>query len=243
MTERNWLLEVDRLEVAYGPIRALRGCSLRVAAGETVVVVGANGAGKTTLLRAISNVLPHTAGEVRFDNRSTRGVRTDLLTRQGLLHVPEGRGVIARLTVEDNLRLAYDRQAPTEPFAEACARVFVRFPRLQERLAQSAGSLSGGEQQMLALARALINPPPMLLVDEPSLGLSPAMVREVFRVLREFKANGVTLLLVEQNVRQALGIADRAYVLRHGEIVNESSGSALLADPDMLGYYLGSRAA
>ena len=234
------ILEIDALEVSYGPIRALRGCSLAVAAGETVVVVGANGAGKTTLLRAISNVLPHAAGEVRFAGQPTRGQRADQLARAGLLQVPEGRGIIARLTVAENLQLAWAMRPGDSTFAQACLPVFERFPRLQERLNQRAGSMSGGEQQMLALARAIICPPRVLLVDEPSLGLSPVMVSEVFSVLRAFRAAGVTILLVEQNVRQALGIADRAYVLRQGSIVAEGSGSSMLADPAMLRYYLGS---
>ncbi len=234
------ILAVDMLEVAYGPIRALRGCSLTVSAGETVAVVGANGAGKTTLLRAISNVLPHTGGEVRFDGTTTRGRRADQLALAGLLQVPEGRGIIGRLSVAENLQLAWALRPDEGGFEAASRRVFARFPRLQERLSQRAGSMSGGEQQMLALARAIISPPRVLLVDEPSLGLSPVMVSEVFSVLKAFRESGVTILLVEQNVRQALAIADRAYVLRQGTIVAEGSGQTLLSDPAMLRYYLGS---
>jgi branched-chain amino acid transport system ATP-binding protein len=155
------------------------------------------------------------------------------------LQVPEGRGIIGRLTVAENLQLAWALRPDQESFEAACRRVFARFPRLQERLSQRAGSMSGGEQQMLALARAIISPPRVLLVDEPSLGLSPVMVSEVFSVLKAFRESGVTILLVEQNVRQALAIADRAYVLRQGGIVAEGSGQTLLADPAMLRYYLG----
>ena len=235
------LLAVEDLQVAYGPIRALRGCSMQVGAGETVVVVGANGAGKTTLLRAISRVLPASAGAVRFGGRSIEGETPDRLARAGLMHIPEGRGVIGRLSVEENLRLAYDMRPVGVPFGQALEPVFARFPRIRERLDQRAGSMSGGEQQMLALARAMVNPPRLLLVDEPSLGLSPMMVKEAFDTLRAFREAGMTILLVEQNVRMALALADRAYVLRQGEFVLQGTAAALLSDADLLRYYLGGR--
>ncbi|HEX7007923.1 MAG TPA: ABC transporter ATP-binding protein [Alphaproteobacteria bacterium] len=234
------VLRVDSLHVAYGPIKALRGCSLSVAAGETVAVVGANGAGKTTLLRAISNLLPHQSGSISFSGASTAGTAPHELARGGLLHIPEGRGTIGRLTVAENLRIAYDIRPSDTPFEAAVERVFQRFPRIRERYEQRAGSLSGGEQQMLALARAVVNPPRLLLVDEPSLGLSPAMVAEAFLVLRQFQEDGMTILLVEQNVRRALAFADRGYVLRQGAIVMEGAGGELLSEPDMLKHYLGS---
>jgi branched-chain amino acid transport system ATP-binding protein len=233
------ILEVEALHAGYGPIKAVRGCSLALDAGETVAVVGANGAGKTTLLRALSSLLAAEQGSVRFLGETVAGTPTHTLARRGLLHIPEGRGTLGRLSVLDNLRIAYDVRPVSEPFAAAGARVFARFPRLGERQAQFAGSLSGGEQQMLALARALINPPRLLLVDEPSLGLAPVMVAEAFAVLREFRDSGMSILLVEQNVMSALALASRAYVLRQGQIVMQGDSGKLLADGDMLKHYLG----
>jgi branched-chain amino acid transport system ATP-binding protein len=237
MTES--VLRVDGIVVAYGPIKALRGCSLYANAGETVAVVGANGAGKTTLLRAISNLLPRLAGDVLIQGKSIGSQAAHQLVRDGVLHIPEGRGTIGRLTVMENMRLAYDARPSKEPFEVALERVFKRFPRIRERCTQRAGSLSGGEQQMLALARAVINAPKLLLVDEPSLGLSPLLVTEAFAVLRELQENGITILLVEQNIRRALHLAQRAYVLRHGEIVMEGRSADLLSAGDMLKHYLG----
>jgi branched-chain amino acid transport system ATP-binding protein len=233
------ILQVDDLYVGYGPIKAVRGCSLTLDAGETVAVVGANGAGKTTFLRAICNVLPHESGSVSFLGAPTAGAKAHDLARRGLLHIPEGRGTLGRLTVRENLRIAYDVRPSATAFEAALERVFGRFPRLRERHDQLAGTLSGGEQQMLALARALINPPRLLLVDEPSLGLAPALVEEAFAVLRDFHAEGIAVLLVEQNVYSALGLARRAYVLRQGEIVMQGESAKLLADAEMLKHYLG----
>ncbi len=233
------VLTIDRLEVAYGPIKALRGCSLHVKANETVAVIGANGAGKTTLLRAISNLLPRQGGDVFFQGAAIDGEAPHRLVKRGLLHIPEGRGTIGRLTVRENLRLAYDARPSADPFAVSLERVFDRFPRIRDRISQRAGSLSGGEQQMLALARAVINPPSLLLVDEPSLGLSPLLVSDAFTALRELQKSGMTILLVEQNVRRALSFAHRAYVLRQGTIVMEGTGAELFAEPDMLKHYLG----
>jgi len=233
------ILEVEDLHVGYGPIKAVRGCSLMLEPGETVAVVGANGAGKTTLLRALSSLLPHAQGKARFLDRPIGGGRAHDLARLGLLHIPEGRGTFGRLTVRENLRIAYDIRPTALSFEAGLKRVFARFPRLSERQAQLAGSLSGGEQQMLALARALINPPRLLMVDEPSLGLSPAMVIEAFNVLREFRDSGIAILLVEQNVMSALNLARRAYVLRQGQIVMQGESRKLLAEGDMLKHYLG----
>jgi branched-chain amino acid transport system ATP-binding protein len=235
------LLAVDNLHAGYGPIRALRGCSLHVASGETVAVVGANGAGKTTLLRAVSRLIGWQQGDVRFAGGSVAILSPDRLARAGLLHIPEGRGTIGRLSVTENLQIAYDIRPSEAPFEAALQRVFDRFPRIRERAAQRAGSLSGGEQQMLALARAVINPPRLLLVDEPSLGLSPLMVGEAYAALHDLQASGMTILLVEQNVRRALAFAGRGYVLRQGEIVMQGTGRELLSDPDMLKHYLGHR--
>ena len=233
------VLSVVDLHVGYGPIKAVRGVSLAIEAGETVAVVGANGAGKTTLLRALTNLLTPERGEARFRGRAIASLPTHVLAAAGMLHLPEGRGVIGSLSVWENLRIGWEVRPARESFEAAVGRVYRRFPRLAERHQQRAGSLSGGEQQMVALARALINPPDLLLVDEPSLGLSPRLVGEVFEVLGEFKAAGMTVLLVEQNVRMALGFAHRGYVLKQGEIVLAGSGSDLLAEPDMLRHLLG----
>ena len=233
------LLAIEDLHVAYGPIKALRGVSLQACEGETIAVLGANGSGKTTMLRALSGMIARQQGTIRIDGRDTRGVPAHRLVRAGLLHVPEGRGTIGRLSVQENLRLAYDLRPVEESFEAALTRVFARFPRIGELMSQRAGNLSGGEQQMLTLARAIINRPRLLLVDEPSLGLSPAMVDEAFAVLREFQASGMTVLLVEQNVRKSLRLAHRAYILRQGVIVAKGSGEDLLHDPAMLSHYLG----
>jgi branched-chain amino acid transport system ATP-binding protein len=226
-------LAVTDLHVAYGPIKALRGVTLQANEGQTIAVLGANGSGKTTLLRAISNML------VRINGADTAGVPAHRLVREGLLHVPEGRGTIGRLTVRENLRLAYDLRPTQQSFEAALELVFARFPRMSERIAQLAGSLSGGEQQMLTLARAIVNRPRLLLVDEPSLGLSPVMVNEAFSVLREFQASGMTILIVEQNVRKTLSFAHQGYILRQGQIVASGSGAELLHDPAILSHYLG----
>ena len=232
-------LSVTDLHVSYGPIKALRGVTLHAHEGETIAVLGANGAGKTTLLRAISNMLARQQGAVRVNGADTSGVSAHRLVREGLLHVPEGRGTIGRLTVLENLRLAHDLRPTAQPFEAALEMVFARFPRMSERLAQRAGNLSGGEQQMLTLARAIVNRPRLLLVDEPSLGLSPVMVDEAFAVLREFQSSGMTLLIVEQNVRKTLRLVHRAYILRQGQIVASGSGEQLLHDPEILSHYLG----
>ena len=235
------VLETRALSVAYGPIRALSGVSIRIGAGETVAVIGANGAGKTTLLKALSGLLPAQSGEISFRGRAVKGMGPHNLARAGLLHVPEGRGTLGTLAVEENLRIAYDVRPSQQGFDEAAAAVFARFPRLAERRRQRASSMSGGEQQMLALARALINPPAVLLVDEPSLGLSPLLVKEAFRVLHEFRERGTTMLVVEQNVRSALRLADRGYVLRQGEVIASGPAAELLEDRQLLNRYLGTR--
>jgi branched-chain amino acid transport system ATP-binding protein len=234
------LLVARDLHVSYGPIKALRGCSLEIAAGETVAVVGANGAGKSTLLRALCNLLPRSTGSVYFDGADTAGVPTHVLARRdGMLLVPEDRAVLRSLTVIENLRLSHDARAAGRTFEAAAKEVFALFPRLQERAAQQAGGLSGGEQQMLTLARAIVSPPRILLLDEPSLGLSPRLVGDVYRILRDLRSRGTTILLVEQNVRAALRFADRGYVLRQGMIVKQGSGAELLSDTDLFSQYLG----
>ena len=233
------ILAVDGLHVSYGPIKALRGCALEVREGETVAVVGANGAGKTTLLRAVCNMLPRSKGRIVYRGSDIRAMPTHRLVRDGVLHIPEGRGIIGSLTVWENLRLAYHARPSPRAFEAALEEVFDHFPRLAERQGQRAASMSGGEQQMLALARAVMSPPQILLLDEPSLGLSPIMVREAYRILHGFRARGMTILLVEQNVRAALRFAHRAYVLRQGAIVQQGTGEALLADTELFNRFLG----
>jgi len=234
------ILEVSGLHVAYGAIKALRGVSFAVQPGETVAVVGANGAGKTTLMKALSGVLPIASGRVSFAGLDLgAGGTSHGLARDGMLHVPEGRGTLRYMTVEENLMLAWEIRPSGSPFPEAVRAVFARFPRLEERRTQFAGNLSGGEQQMLALARAVINRPKLLLVDEPSLGLSPILTKEVFQVLREFRDAGVTILIVEQNVRSALALSNRAYVLSQGVFTAEGSAAELANDPAIVAGYLG----
>ncbi len=232
------VLAVDGLQVSYGPIRGLRGCTLEVRRGEAVAVVGANGAGKTTLLRAICNMVPWT-GAIRLDGVPTNRKATHQLSREGVLHLPENRGIFATQTVLENLQLAFDSHASDRAFAAVVEEAFAHFPRLKERQNQPAGNLSGGEQQMLALARAIVSTPKILLVDEPSLGLSPRMVREAYRILNGFKKRRMAILLVEQNVHAALRFANRGYVLRQGEIVRQGDADTLAADNGLFNQYLG----
>ncbi len=232
------VLAVDRLQVSYGPISGLRGCTLEVRQGETVAVVGANGAGKTTLLRAICNIVAWTGG-IHLDGVPTGRLPTYKLAQRGVLHLPENRGILATQTVLENLQLAFAMFPSDRTFSSAAEDAFAHFPRIKERQHQLAGNLSGGEQQMLALARAIIATPKILLLDEPSLGLSPRMVREAYRVLNGFKTRGMAILLVEQNVHAALRFANRAYVLRQGEIVRQGDADALSRDAELFNQYLG----
>lgn len=236
------LLDVQNLEVNYGAIRALRGVTLSVQPGETVAVIGANGAGKSTLMRSLSGLLRPVAGTAQFGDMNLAKAAPHVIAQGGLLHIPEGRGTLGRLSVTENLRIAFDRDPEAgrrESFETACERVFVRFPRLKERLKQAAGSMSGGEQQQLAMARPLLAKPKLLMLDEPSLGLSPVMVSTVFSVLRELRDAGMTMLIVEQNARAALKLSHRAYVLKQGRMVHEGSSADLLADNSVLSHYLG----
>jgi branched-chain amino acid transport system ATP-binding protein len=233
------LLAVRALEVRYGGIRALRGIDLAVRRGEVVCLLGANGAGKTTTLRAIAGLTAAAAGEVLLEGEPIHRLPTHRRVARGLTLVPEGRGVFPRLTVEDNLLMgAYvtDRGVQTRRDLE---RAYGLFPRLAERRAQKAGTLSGGEQQMLAIARALMARPRLVMLDEPSLGLAPRLVGRIFETLRAIAAEGMTLLLVEQNARLALEIADRGHVLDGGRITLSDSAGALMADPRVRAAYLG----
>ena len=232
------LLEVRDLSVSYGGIRALREVSLRVEEGEIVALLGSNGAGKTTTLRAISGLVPY-SGSVLFDGKDLRKCSPDHVVRLGLGHAPEGRRVFSRMTVLENLQLGAYTVPSKQEVDNRLAFVIATFPRLEERLSQSAGTLSGGEQQMLAIGRALMSSPRLLMLDEPSLGLAPIIVQTIFSVIKTLKERGVTILLVEQNAQQALRIANRGYVLETGEMRFEDTGAALLENPAVAEAYLG----
>jgi branched-chain amino acid transport system ATP-binding protein len=236
------LLEVDKIDAQYGRIRALDGVSLHVDQGEIVTLIGANGAGKTTTLRVISGLLKPTKGKIAFDGAEILRLTPDAIVRRGLVQSPEGRRVFGRMTVRENLDLgAYTRSSPRE-VAEDLERVLTIFPRLRERIVQKAGTLSGGEQQMLAMGRALMSRPRLLMLDEPSLGLSPILVQTIFGVIRDINATGTTILLIEQNARQALAIATRGYVLEVGKIVHEDTAANLMASEAVRAAYLGGAA-
>jgi branched-chain amino acid transport system ATP-binding protein len=236
------MLEVRGLRVAYGGIAAVKGIDLDVARGELVCLIGANGAGKTTTLKAIAGALAPAGGRVLLEGRDVAGVPPHEMVRKGLALVPEGRGVFARLTVEENLRMgAYCRTDAA--IGTDVDRMFALFPRLRERRRQVAGTLSGGEQQMLAIGRAVMSRPKLLLLDEPSMGLAPMAAQSVFATIREIAAGGVTVLLVEQNARAALELARRGYVMESGAIVLSGEAGALLSDPKVREAYLGETAA
>ena len=232
------MLEVAGLEVAYGGIRAVKGLDLEVREGELVTLIGANGAGKTTTLKALAGLVRPASGRVRYNGRDVTGMPAHELVRMGLALVPEGRGVFGRLTVAENLAMgAYTRR--DSRIAEDYRRAYALFPRLAERRRQFAGTLSGGEQQMLAIARALMSRPKLLLLDEPSMGLAPLMVQKIFETIRAVAAEGVTLLLVEQNAKLALNLCNRGYVMESGAITLADTASALLANPQVRHAYLG----
>lgn len=233
------LLEVRDLDVRYGGIRALHGISLHIEVGEIVALLGANGAGKTTTLRAISGLLRPHSGTIEFDAALIGGRPANTIMRDGIGHVPEGRRVFARMSVRENLELGAFTIGVRSVARARMEEVLDIFPRLRERLDQSAGTLSGGEQQMLAIGRALMSAPRLLLLDEPSLGLSPILVQRIFRVIRTIHERGTTILLVEQNARQALTIADRGYVLENGRIAREGRADVLLNDRAVIAAYLG----
>ena len=236
------MLEIDSLQVSYGGIRALHGLNLRVDAGEIVCVIGANGAGKSTTLRAISRMVPvEKGGAMRFAGRDLLGYPPDRVVSQlGISHVPEGRRLFGNLTVMENLRLAAFARKDREGIARDTERVFTIFPRLKERAGQKAGTLSGGEQQMLAIARAFVSARKLMLLDEPSMGLAPLLMMSVFAALKEInRAEGTAILLVEQNARLALRFASRGYVLENGHIVLEGDSRSLLHDEGIKKAYLG----
>ncbi len=234
------MLTVDDIVVAYGAVRALDGVSIRVREGEVVTVVGSNGAGKSTLMKTVAGLLQARGGAILFEGNDISRLEAHRVVRLGLSLIPEGRQVFGRMSVHENLLLgAYSRGgvAPRDDID----RCFDIFPRLRERRTQRAGTLSGGEQQMLAIARGLMSRPRLLLMDEPSLGLAPQLVRETFAVTETLRRQGTTILMVEQMARMALRVSDRAYVLEHGKIVHEGASADLLDDPRVLGTYLGAK--
>ena len=239
MSGKSPMLSISGLNVSYGGIKALRDVSLDVHEGEIVALIGANGAGKTTLLRAISGMIPSESGSIRLHGKDLRGTAAHKIVEAGVAHVPEGRGVFANLTVHENLVLATWCRKDKRAVAESLNNVYTLFPRLKERSRQSAGTLSGGEQQMLAVGRALMTDAPLLLLDEPSMGLSPVLVTQIFSILRKINEAGSTILLVEQNARQALALAERAYVLETGRITLNDDASILLTAPRIRAAYLG----
>jgi branched-chain amino acid transport system ATP-binding protein len=233
------LLELHDVTAGYGAFTALWGVSLRVEVGEAVAVIGPNGAGKTTLLRAISGMIPIRSGELLFQGAPVGGRPAHEIVARGIAHVPEGRRIFPALTVADNLRMGAFLPAARRRYAESLARVFALFPVLAERRAQRAGSLSGGEQQMLAVGRALMSCPRLILLDEPSMGLAPVMVLRLFDLIQRVRAEGYTILVVEQNVRQVLKIVDRAYLLEVGRIRTEGAAAALAQEDFVRQAYVG----
>jgi branched-chain amino acid transport system ATP-binding protein len=237
-TSQPVLLDVQGLESCYGRIKALKGITLEVRSGETVALVGANGAGKTTFLRALSGVQSISAGKIYFEGEDISRLRSDRRMRRGICQSPEGRQVFGPLSIEDNLRLGAYTQ-PKQQVAGDMEKIFAMFPILKEKRALPAGTLSGGQQQMLAIGRALMGRPRLLLLDEPSMGLAPLLVEEVFKVIKMLKAQGMTILLVEQNAIAALSIADRGYVLETGAVTLTGTGEALIHNEQVRAAYLG----
>ena len=233
------MLELTDVHVRYGNIRALQGVSLRVDPGQLVALIGSNGAGKSTTLRTVSGLLRPSQGTITFEGADITSARTDRIVAMGISHCPEGRRIFGSLTVGENLRLGAVSRSDGAAIAQDLATVFDLFPILKERVGQAGGTLSGGEQQMLAIGRALMSRPRLLLLDEPSLGLAPLMVERIFATIAALKAQGLTILLVEQNVHQALDVADRAYVVETGRITVEGDAATLRHDPKVEQSYLG----
>ena len=233
------MLEVKDLNVYYGMIQALKGISFEVNEGEVIALIGANGAGKTTTLHAITGLIPAKSGSITFEGADIRKIPGHKIVSMGMAHVPEGRRVFAQLSVYENLKMGAYTRKDKEEIKETLEMVYKRFPRLEERKNQLAGTLSGGEQQMLAMGRALMSHPKMIVMDEPSMGLSPIYVNEIFQIIKDVSADGVTVLLVEQNAKKALSIADRAYVLETGNIALEGDAKVLMNDDSIKKAYLG----
>ena len=242
MTEANAptpMLDVRGIDVAYGGIRAVRKLNLHVNPGELVALIGANGAGKSTTLRAICGLVPLATGAIHYKGQSLAGQPVHSMVRQGLVMVPEGRGIFPQLTIEENLSMGAYSRSDKAAIAHEVEQVYQRFPRLAERRKQTAGTLSGGEQQMVAMGRAILSKPQLLLLDEPTMGLAPIMVDKIFEVIEDISKQGVTILLIEQNARLALEVSQRGYVLESGELTLQGPGHELLHDPKVRAAYLG----
>ena len=233
------LLEVNNLVVSYGAIKALRGISFSVEQGEVISLIGSNGAGKTTTLHSISNLIKKNSGSIFFEGTDITNLSADKIVKMGLIQVPEGRRVFANLSVKENLEMGAYLRKDKEQIKKDMEWGYELFPRLKERLSQLAGTLSGGEQQMLAMARALMSKPKLLLLDEPSMGLAPILVDEIFEIIKKISSAGTTILLVEQNAYKALSIANRAYILETGEITKDGKASDLITDKAVISAYLG----
>lgn len=233
------LLEVKNLVVSYGAIKALRGISFSVEQGEVISLIGSNGAGKTTTLHSISNLIKKNSGSIFFEGIDITNLSADKIVKMGLIQVPEGRRVFANLSVKENLEMGAYLRKDKEQIKKDMEWGYELFPRLKERLSQLAGTLSGGEQQMLAMARALMSKPKLLLLDEPSMGLAPILVDEIFEIIKKISSAGTTILLVEQNAYKALSIANRAYILETGEITKDGKASDLITDKAVISAYLG----
>ena len=233
------MLKIKGLQVNYGGIQAVKGVDMEVAQGELVTLIGANGAGKTTTMKAITGLKPYSAGDIEYNGQSIKGVPPHELLKRGLAMVPEGRGIFARMSIVENMQMGAYLRNDTDGIKKDVERMFGFFPRLRERASQLAGTLSGGEQQMLAMARAVLSKPKLLLLDEPSMGLSPIMVEKIFEVVREISKEGITVLLVEQNARLALQAADRGYVMDSGAVTMSGNAKDMLDDPKVRAAYLG----
>ncbi|ONS75947.1 ABC transporter ATP-binding protein [Burkholderia cenocepacia] len=233
------MLKIKGLQVNYGGIQAVKGVDMEVRQGELVTLIGANGAGKTTTMKAITGLKPYSAGDIEYDGKSIKGIPPHELLKRGLAMVPEGRGIFARMSIIENMQMGAYLRNDNEQIKKDVDRMFGFFPRLKERATQLAGTLSGGEQQMLAMSRAILSKPKLLLLDEPSMGLSPIMVEKIFEVVREISKEGITVLLVEQNARLALQAADRGYVMDSGAVTMEGDAKQMLDDPKVRAAYLG----
>ncbi|MEK7886330.1 ABC transporter ATP-binding protein [Burkholderia contaminans] len=233
------MLKIKGLQVNYGGIQAVKGVDMEVRQGELVTLIGANGAGKTTTMKAITGLKAYSAGDIEYEGKSIKGIPTHELLKRGLAMVPEGRGIFARMSIVENMQMGAYLRSDSEQIKKDVDRMFGFFPRLKERATQLAGTLSGGEQQMLAMSRAILSKPKLLLLDEPSMGLSPIMVEKIFEVVREISKEGITVLLVEQNARLALQAADRGYVMDSGTVTMEGDAKQMLDDPKVRAAYLG----
>lgn len=233
------MLRIRNLHTAYGNVQVIKGVSLHISAGEIVTIIGANGAGKSTLLKTISGLIPAKSGEIYFNDKPIIGLSADKIVRLGISHVPEGRRIFAGLSVGDNLELGAFSRTNRESVTEDLSQVWDLFPIIKKRYYQKGGTLSGGEQQMLAIARALMSRPKLIMMDEPSMGLAPKMVHQVFRIIKDLKGMGTTILLIEQNARAALSIADRGYVMEMGRFILDGERLSLLNNSEVKRAYLG----